>query len=76
MGLQPFEWKTAWIVLISLGIWYVVSCIPVLGGSVWVSWVLNLAVRSAAVGFLFLLAGWVFNLSPDLTALIKSKISK
>jgi O-antigen/teichoic acid export membrane protein len=76
MGLQPFEWKTAWIVLISLGIWYVVSWIPVIGGSEWLAWVLNLAVRSAAVGLLFLLSGWVFNLSPDLTELIKSKLSK
>ena len=76
MGLQPFEWKTAWIVLISLGIGYVVSWIPVIDGSEWVAWVLNLAVRSAAVGLLFLLSGWVFNLSPDLTELIKSKLSK
>ncbi len=76
MGLQPFEWKTALIILLSLGIWYIVSWIPVIGGSVWVAWILNLAIRSAAVGFLFLLAGWAFNLSPDLTELIKSKLSK
>jgi hypothetical protein len=76
MGLQPFEWKTAWIVLLSLVVWYIVSFIPVLGEGDWVAWVLNLGVRSTAVGLLFFLAGWALDLSPDLSALIKSKLNK
>jgi hypothetical protein len=76
MGLQPFEWKTAWIVLLSLGVWYVVSFIPVLGEGDWIAWILNLGVRSTAVGLLFFFAGWALNLSPDLSAMIKSKLSK
>jgi O-antigen/teichoic acid export membrane protein len=76
MGLQPFEWKTAWIVLLSIGVWYVVSFIPILGNGDWVAWIINLGVRSTAVGILFLVAGWALDLSPDLSALIKSKLSK
>jgi O-antigen/teichoic acid export membrane protein len=71
MGLQPFEWRTAWIIVLSLGIWYLVSFIPVLGTGDWISLILNLGIRSLGVGILFLLAGWGLDLSPDLTALIK-----
>jgi hypothetical protein len=54
----------------------VVSFIPVLGEGDWIAWILNLGVRSTAVGLLFFFAGWALNLSPDLSAMIKSKLSK
>jgi len=72
MGLQPFEWKTALIVLVSLGIYVIVQWIPVIEGAKWVSWGMNIGVRSMVIGILFVGAGWKWHLSPDLEAMIKT----
>ena len=76
MGLQPFEWKTALIVLVSLGIYGIVEWIPVMEGSKWVAWGLNIGVRSMVIGILFVGAGWIWHLSPDLEEMIKTYLKK
>lgn len=72
MGLQPFEFKTAQIIMVSLVIYLITLQIPVLGGEKWTAWVLNISSRTSLICILFLLAGWRLNLSPDLAQLIKN----
>jgi O-antigen/teichoic acid export membrane protein len=72
MGLQPFEWRTGLILLLSIGIYVVVEWIPVIEGSKWLAWVMNIGLRSLAIGVLFVGAGWKWHLSPDLEELIKT----
>ena len=70
MGFQPFEKRTILILAVSLGIFILVSQIPILTGTQWIAWAMNIGIRTIAISGLFLLAGWQFNLSPDLEELI------
>lgn len=72
MGLQPFEWRTGMILLVSIAIYVVVEWIPVIEGSKWLAWVMNIGLRSLAIGILFVGASWKLHLSPDLEELIKT----
>jgi len=42
------------------------------GGLKWVAWGLNIGVRSMVIGILFVGAGWIWHLSPDLEEMIKT----
>jgi O-antigen/teichoic acid export membrane protein len=70
MGFQPFEKRTILILAVSLVIFILVSQIPILTGTQWIAWAMNIGIRTIAISGLFLLAGWQFNLSPDLEELI------
>jgi hypothetical protein len=51
-------------------IYILVSQIPVIEGSPLVAWFLNVGVRTAAIGGLFILAVTKFKLSPDISGLV------
>jgi hypothetical protein len=72
MGFQPFEKRTVLIIAVSLLIFILVSQIPILTGTKWVAWSMNIGIRTIAISGLFLFAGWQFNLSPDLEELINN----
>jgi O-antigen/teichoic acid export membrane protein len=72
MGFQPFEKRTILIIAVSLVIFILVSQIPILTGTQWIAWAMNIGIRTIAISGLFLLAGWQFNLSPDLEILINN----
>lgn len=76
MGLQPFEIRTLGILVVSGIIYLLVKQVPEIGGEKWISWFLNLSVKTISVSILFLLAAWKFNLSPDMNQLIKNYLKK
>jgi hypothetical protein len=57
-------------------IYLVVSQIPVIEGSPLVAWFLNVGVRTAAIGGLFILAVTKFKLSPDISELVVNWFKK
>ncbi len=63
-GIQPFTWHTLWVILLSLGIYFVVSFVPDLGNPF-----LDIAVRSTLIAALFLSPVLYFRFSPDLNNL-------
>ena len=76
MGLQPFEIRSLGILVVSGIIYLLVNQLPEIEGEKWISWFLNLSVKTISVSTLFLLAAWKFNLSPDMNQLIKNYLNK
>lgn len=74
MGLQPFEWRTLGIVMLSILTWFLVDLLPVISGTDLVVWFMNVGMRAIVITFLFVTLGWALDLSPDLSALIKNKL--
>jgi hypothetical protein len=70
LDLQPFDFRSLGILLVSVLIYFVVSQIPVIEGSPLIAWFLNVGVRTAAIGGLFILAVTKFKLSPDISELV------
>ncbi len=70
LDLQPFDFRSLGILIVSVLIYVVVSQIPVIEGSPIIAWLLNVGVRSAAISGLFILAVTRFKLSPDISELV------
>jgi O-antigen/teichoic acid export membrane protein len=76
LDLQPFDVRSLGILIVSVLIYLVVSQIPVIEGSPLIAWLLNVGIRSAAIGGLFILAVTKFKLSPDISELVTNWFKK
>ncbi|MCK8493078.1 lipopolysaccharide biosynthesis protein [Spirosoma sp. RP8] len=74
-GLQPFTWRNAAVLVLAALIWFVAELVPHHAGSWWILGI-DVALRSAAIGGLFLGGIYVFNLSPDATELLNGGWSR
>jgi hypothetical protein len=61
---------------VSVLIYLIVSQIPVIEGSPFVAWFLNVGIRSVVIGGLFILAVTKFKLSPDISELVVNWFKK
>jgi hypothetical protein len=76
LDLQPFDVRSLGILIVSSLIYLLVRQIPVFEGSPLIAWLLNVGIRSAAIGGLFILAVTKFKLSPDISALVTNWFKK
>lgn len=70
-GLQPFEMKHLYLLLISFAAYYISTLLPVLS-----HFMLDIVVRSAVIFFAFVLPVYYFNISEDINERVDSFFSE
>jgi O-antigen/teichoic acid export membrane protein len=70
-GFQPFSYKHILIVALAFAAWYLSTFIPVING-----FVIDLTVRSLAIGILFLVPVYLLRISEDINRKVKQVLAR